>query len=117
MNKIGAGDLDRKVTIQRFTSVPNDEFNEPVETWADFKTVRAMRRDVSDRQRVEMMAAGQVGAFQVSRFTIRSTSETRTVTPVDRLVHDGKTWAIHGIKEADEGRYRFLEITAVKDAD
>lgn len=116
MTKIGAGDLDRKVTIQRFTSVPN-EFNEPVETWADFKTVRAMRRDVSDRQRVEMMAAGQVGAFQVSRFTIRSTSETRTITPVDRLVHDGKTWAIHGIKEADEGRYRFLEITAVKDAD
>lgn len=116
MSKIGAGDLDRKITIQRFTSVPN-EFNEPVETWTDFKTVRAMRRDVSDRQRIEMMAAGQVGAFLASRFTIRSSTETRTITPVDRLVHEGKTWAIHGIKEADEGRYRFLEITAVKDAD
>lgn len=116
MTKIGAGDLDREVTIQRATATTN-EYNEEILAWADFKTVRAMRRDASDRQRIEMMAAGQVGAFQVSRFTIRSTTETRTITPVDRLVHEGKTWAIHGIKEADEGRYRFLEITAVKDAD
>ena len=108
-----ASDLDRKVTIQRFTSVPN-EFNEPVETWADYFTCRAMRRDVSDS---EKFAAGQVGSSLRSRFVVRSSSETRTVTPVDRLVHEGATWSIHGVKEADEGRYRFIEITAVKDSD
>lgn len=108
-----ASDFDRTVTIQRFTSVPN-EFNEPVETWADYFTCRAMRRDVSDG---EKFAAGQVGSSLRSRFVVRSSSETRTVTPVDRLVHEGATWSIHGVKEADEGRYRFIEITAVKDAD
>lgn len=110
---ITAGQLDRKVTIQRFTSVPN-EFNEPVETWADFFTCRAMRRDVSDG---EKFAAGQVGSSLRSRFTVRSSSETRTVTPTDRLVHEGDTWSIHGVKEANEGRHKFIEITAVKDAD
>ena len=111
-----AGDLDRKVTIQRSTATTN-AFNEPVLTWADFVTVRARRRDVSDRQRTEMIAAGQVGAFLATRFTIRSSVQTRTVKPVDRLMHEGSAWSIHGIKEADEGRFRFLEIMAVKDAD
>lgn len=110
---IGAGKLDRKITIQRFTSEPN-ALNEMVETWADFFTCRAMRRDVSDG---EKFAAGQVGSSLRSRFTVRSSSETRTVTPVDRLVHDGATWSIKGVKEADEGRRRFVEITAVRDAD
>lgn len=110
---IGAGNLDRKITIQRATTVPN-EFNEPVETWADFVTVWAMRRDVSDG---EKFAAGQVGSSLRSRFTIRSSSETRTITPADRLAHDSAIWSIHGVKEANEGRRRFIEITAVKDAD
>lgn len=113
---VTAGDLDRKVTIQRSTATTN-AFNEPVLTWADFVTVRARRRDVSDRQRTEMIAAGQVGAFLATRFIIRSSVQTRTVKPVDRLMHEGSTWSIHGIKEADEGRFRFLEIMAVKDAD
>lgn len=112
-----AGDLDRKITIQRATEVPN-EFNEPVLTWADFMSNwSAKREDVSERQQTEMIAAGQVGAFLVSRFTIRSSSEARTVTPKDHLIHEGATWSIHGVKEAAEGRRRFIQITAVKDAD
>lgn len=106
-------DLDRSLTIQRFTSTSN-EFNEPVETWANLMTVRAMRRDASDG---EKFAAGQVGSSLRARFVIRSDSKTRTITPVDRAMHEGSTWSIHGIKEANEGRRRFIEITAVKDAD
>lgn len=117
MSIIGAGDLDREVTIQRATSVPN-EYNEPVETWADFKTVRAKREDVSDRQRIEMLAAGAIGAFSVARFTVRHTPETETIKPVDRLQHEGSIWQIHGVKEAtQQGRFRYIEITAIKDAD
>ncbi|WP_051469635.1 phage head closure protein [Chelativorans sp. J32] len=108
-----AQDLDRKITIQRYTSVPN-EFNEPIETWADFFTCRAKRRDVSDG---EKFAAGQIGSSLTTRFVIRSSTETRTVTTKDRLVHEGATFNILGVKEANEGRFRFIEITAVKDSD
>lgn len=111
-----AGQLDRKVTIQRSTATYND-LNEPVETWNDFITVSAKRRDASDRQRIEMMAAGQVGSFLASRFTIRSSMQARSINPTDRLVHEGYVWSINGVKEADEGRFRFIEILAVKDAD
>ena len=110
---IGASDLDRKITIQRFTSVPN-EFNEPVETWADFVTCRTMRRDVSDGER---FAAGQVGSSLRSRFVIRSSSKVRTVTPTDRLTHEDAIWSIHGVKELAGEHRRFIEITAVRDAD
>lgn len=108
------GDLDRIISIERFTAIAN-EFNEPIETWTVFlNRIRARRRDVSDG---EKFAAGQVGSSLSARFTIRSSIDARTVTPLDRLVHDGATWSIHGVKEANEGRHRFLEITAVKDAD
>jgi SPP1 family predicted phage head-tail adaptor len=104
-----AGDLVRKVTIQRATSVPN-ELNEPVETWTDFISYRAQRKDVSDG---EKFAAGTVGSSLRSRFVIRSTADSRTVTPLDRLVHDGDIWNIDGVKQSDQGRDRFIEITAV----
>ncbi len=111
-----AGDLDRRITIQRSTSAEG-RLNEPVETWADLITVWARRRDASDSQKIEFMAAGQTGSFIVSRFTIRSSEISRSVTPLDRVFHDGKVWDIKGVKEADEGRHRFLEITASRDAD
>jgi len=108
-----AQDFDRTIIIQRATTVPN-EFNEPVETWTDFCTCRASRRDASDSEKV---AAGQLMSALQTRFKVRSSSQTRTVTAKDRLVHEGSTFNILGVKEADEGRHRFLEITAVKDSD
>ncbi|RVG20291.1 phage head closure protein [Sinorhizobium meliloti] len=110
---ITAQELDHRITIQRATVV-YDEFNSPVETWSDLATVWARRRDVSDGEKV---AAGQVGATLMSRFTVRSTTTTRDMKPTDRLNYDGAIWNIHGLKEADEGRNRFIEITAIRDAD
>lgn len=105
---ISAGDLDRKVVIERATDESSDN-------WDTYVTCRAMRRDVSDGER---NAGGhQVDSFLMSRFTVRSSTETRGITPVDRLIHEGHTWSIKGVKEANEGRFRFIEITAVKDAD
>lgn len=109
----GAGKLDRRITIERFTSTRND-FNELIETWATLATVWAQRKDVSDG---EKFAAGQVGSSLRSRFVIRSSSVTKTVTPVDRISYDGALWNIHGLKESAEGRNRFIEITAVRNAD
>lgn len=108
-----AGDLDRRVTIQRSESARN-KFNEPIESWSDLTTVWARRRDVSDGEKT---AAAQVGATLMSRFVVRSSSITRTVIPTDRLNHDGGLWNILGVKELGEGRNRFLEITAVREAD
>lgn len=113
---VSPGNLDRRLTIQR--SISSDgPFNEPVETWTDLITIWARRRDASDSQKIEYMAAGKTGSFIVSRFTIRSTEVARSITPLDRIIHDGKVWDIKGVKEADEGRHRFLEITASRDAD
>lgn len=113
---ISPGNLDRRIALQRSTSV-SGHLNEPVDTWSDLATVWARRRDASDSQKIEYIAAGQVGAFIVARFTIRSSVVARSVTPVDRILHDGKVWDIKGVKEADEGRHRFIEITASRDAD
>ena len=80
----------------------------------DYATRWAERNDLSDGERV---AAGQVGSYLMSRFKIRSDSQTRTVTAKDRLSHDDAFWNIKGVKEAKGGRSRFIEITAVRDAD
>jgi SPP1 family predicted phage head-tail adaptor len=109
----GAGELDRRITIERVTSVPNS-YNEPVETWSTLVTVWAQRKDVSDS---EKFAAGEVGSALISRFVIRSSTITRTVTPIDRLSHDRALWNIQGVKETLEGRNQFLEITATRRTD
>jgi len=108
-----AGDLDRRITFQRSTDV-NNEFNEPIQAWSDLATVWARRRDASDS---EKFAAGQVGATLMSRFVIRSSVTARGIAPTDRIRHDDRLWNILGIKQADEGRSRFLEITAITSVD
>ncbi|WP_173995043.1 phage head closure protein [Agrobacterium tumefaciens] len=108
-----AQDLDRSITIERFTETSN-EFNEPVETWTLLVKVRAKRRDASDGEKV---AAGQAGATLMSRFVIRSSVAVRAIAPTDRIAHDDKLWNIIGVKQADEGRNRFIEITAITSLD
>ncbi|CCE96156.1 hypothetical protein SFHH103_01659 [Sinorhizobium fredii HH103] len=108
------GKLDRRITIERETETGRNEVNEPILEWTALATVWARRRDASDGERE---AAGQLGSTLMSRFVVRSSSVTRTVTPVDRLNYSGATWNILGVKEAEEGRNRFIEITTIKDAD
>ncbi|MBB4185828.1 SPP1 family predicted phage head-tail adaptor [Sinorhizobium terangae] len=110
----GAGKLDRRITIERETETGRNEVNEPVYEWTALTTVWARRRDASDGERE---AAGQVGSTLMTRFVVRSSSVTRTVTPVDRLNYSDATWNILGVKETEEGRNRFIEITAIRDAD
>lgn len=108
-----AQELDRSISVERSTEAEN-EFNEPVVTWSVFVKVRAKRRDASDGEKV---SAGQLGATLMSRFVIRSSVTTRKILPTDRISHDEKLWNILGIKQADEGRNRFLEITAITSVD
>ncbi|KQY18162.1 hypothetical protein ASE23_15705 [Rhizobium sp. Root73] len=103
------GDLDRRITIRRMMEIGRDPFNEPIYEVADLLTAWASRTDVSDAERY---AAATTGNVLLSRFVIRSSEIARTLSHTDTLVHEGIEWNIDGIKEARDGRRRFIEITA-----
>lgn len=107
----GSGKLNRRVTIERVGWTKN-EFNEDVEAWLPIMSVWAQRKDASDLVKTEILAAEQVGSFQLVHFVIRSSSDARTVSPLDRISHDGRIWEIRGTKETADGRARFIEVTA-----
>lgn len=104
-----AGALDRRITIQRSTRTPDGGGGYTV-AWQDLATVSAARIDVSD---AEKYAAGRLVSVKLSRFTVRSSSLTRTITAADRFTHESLTWNIDGIKETRDGRKSFLEITGM----
>ena len=106
-----AGDLDRRVTLRRFT-VTKDAFNADTKTWADLATVSASREDIRDSERVQ---AQQVGAKITARFKIRYSSQVADLNPKDELVCEGVTFGIAAVKQI--GRRHGLEITATALAD
>jgi SPP1 family predicted phage head-tail adaptor len=103
---MGAGKLDRRVQFQRFTLV-DDGFAE-TEQWADHGgKVWASKVDVSDGERLR---ADQVAANLTARFVVRHSAFAADLTAKDRIVYNGETFNIFGIKEI--GRSEGLEITA-----
>jgi head-tail adaptor len=105
--------LDRRVQFRRFTEV--DDGYQVTQQWADYgSAVWAQKRDISDG---EKWAAAALEATVTTRFTVRSSTFTRGITPLDRLTCGGVEYFITGIKEAGSGRFAFLEITATARAD
>lgn len=101
--------LNRRVQVQRATETP-DGFGGVDLTWNDHgAAIFAQRRDVSDAERNR---AAKWDNELVTRFTVRATIFARSIRRTDRLVHDGLTFEIDGIKEVP-GTRAFLEITAV----
>lgn len=102
-----AGTLDRKITIQRATTVA-DAFNEPIETWVDLATVRACYIPTGGRVSggTEDEHAEQISASMLSQFVIRSSSTVADVNPKDRLIFEGRPWNIATVGEADKAVYR-----------
>lgn len=102
------GDLDRRVQFQRapetagaFGAVEGVFANHGSPVWAQ-------RKDVSDGERIR---AGLVEAHLMTRFVVRWSALTAGITAKDRLVCDGVTFNITGIKEPI-GRRQWLEISA-----
>jgi len=109
---MSAGKLDRRIQFRRYSEA--DDGYSLAETWADHGSpVWASKADLSDG---EKWRAGEVAASVTTRFIIRSSTFSRGVTPKDRLVCDGETYEISGIKEG-KGRKRWLEITCATRAD
>lgn len=106
---MNAGQLNRRVQFQRAGQV-DDGFQTGTGPFVNHGNVlAASRRDVSDAEKI---AYGQLQSEVTARFRVRACQLTRGISPADRLICDGKTFNILGIKEADE-RGTFLEITAV----
>lgn len=111
----GAGNRTWLITLTRDGArTGEDEYNAPIYGAPVSFDRLAERKDVSDGER---FAAGQVGASLMTRFVVLSDADTRGVTPVYRLTHDGATWNILGTKETKDGRNHFIEITAVRRAE
>jgi SPP1 family predicted phage head-tail adaptor len=106
-----AGLFDRRVTIRRATTT-RDETNQPVEAWADLATVWANAKPVADGERLR---AGETLGNKAYRFTIRYSTTVAAVDPLDRVVFDGRTYDVNGVKEL--GRREYLEITATARAE
>lgn len=104
-----ASSLDRQVQFRRFTET-DDGFGGTTKAWEDHGgLVWALRRDVKDE---ESIAAGVFGASLLTRFQVRYTDFTRAITADDRIVCEGVTFEIKGIKEPARGQRRqLLEIT------
>lgn len=110
---VSIGDLDRRIVVER-ASVSQNGFGEDVPEWHAVLSLWAKRADVSDGEKAAM---GEVGSQLRSRFTVRAFTETRAITPQDRIRHDGAVWQIVGVKEAMDRPREFIEITAVRDSD
>lgn len=109
---LNSGSLNRRIQIQRAT-ITRDDYGGADYDWKDFgPAIFARRRDVSDAERV---IAGAWDNKLVTRFIIRATAFGRGIYRYDRIVHEGVTFQIDGIKEVPDSR-GFLEITAQTDA-
>lgn len=105
-DRITAGKRNRKVLVERFTMTGQDEFGANIEEWVTLWGGWAGWRRASAR---ETLAAAEVGATVTDIFDLPYTSTSKTITPLDRLVYEERTY---GIEEATETGYR--EGMAVK---
>ncbi len=99
------------LTIERAARTRNG-LGEIVETWAALAQAWADRRDVSDSERV---AAAEVSATITTRFVLLWSPAYADLNPKDRLICDGRTYDIWGVKYL--GRNDGLEVTAAARAD
>jgi SPP1 family predicted phage head-tail adaptor len=102
------GTLDVRITLERATRVANS-FNELIETWATLAAVWASKIDTSAR---ESFRAAEVGAELSCRFTVRSSTLTRSLDEKDRVTCNGRTYNVTGVRETI-GRHSFVEIDTV----
>jgi SPP1 family predicted phage head-tail adaptor len=106
-----SGRLDRRIRLDR-ASTSTNAINEIVTTWAALATVWAEYEPLQDSERYE---ARQIGAIATARFRIRYSATVADLSPLDRVVFEGRVFDIHAVKEI--GRREGLEITAAARAE
>lgn len=101
---------DVKIIVQRFDPSARNGFNEVIGVWVDLCAAWAARSDLGE---VEKLAAGFEGATLTARFTLRSNTKSRGITPGDRLLVGAAIGNIKAVLSSDVGRARSIVITAV----
>lgn len=107
-------ELDRTLRLERATVTQDPGSGENVETWSTLgpEKIFANYKPVSDGEKVQ---AGEVGSTLMARFVIRYDSAWSTVNPKDRVVFEGRTFDLWGVKEL--GRREGFELTAAARSD
>lgn len=95
---IKAGQLDRRITILRATTVTDPGSGQQIETWGPLATVWASWRRASAR---EQLAAAEIAATVTDVFEIRWSELLANVNPTDRLVYQGREYNIEEATEID----------------
>lgn len=107
-----AADLRAVVQVVRATHTDDGFASNP--TFAPLgDPIRARKRDLSDGERSR---AGEVSAVLMTRFTVRRSGFTDAITAKDRLVCDGLTYEVTGIKDMGDGTM-WREITCAARSD
>lgn len=106
----GAGDLDRLISVERAN--PGQDATGGV-TAGGFSLVGVVWAKRQDLSASEAFKADEKAATRISLFKVYSSSVTRGVTPKDRINDHGDIYEITGIKETNDGRNRYLELTAI----
>lgn len=105
--------LDRRIQFRRGT-VSDDEYHADLRWNVSDPAADNLGSPVwgsrADGSEAEGPAAGMIEATMVSRFVVRSSPFTRSITPKDRLVEGGLVFDIVGIRQI--GLRNALEITA-----
>lgn len=101
---ISAGELDRKIQLQSFTSAPND-YNEEIPSWATYANVWAK---MEFHTSVEGEASARQYAEMGLYFTIRYRAD---IDPEHRIIFEGATYRILG-RPREIGRKRFQKLQA-----
>ena len=85
-----AGQLDQRVTVERFSST-EDELGQPIEAWAPLFTCWAAVEPLTGREYIAAQAA-------VSEVTARIRMRFRPwMTAQDRVIHNGTTYGIESL--------------------
>lgn len=111
----GAGSLNERITFQQLAPRdPNEpDYGETHSSWQDVFTVSAR---LAPRMGSETVIASRLQGIQPYTITVRSTPQTRLVTPAWHAVN-ARTGVIYDIKAAvniDE-RHAYIEMLAVQD--
>lgn len=101
------GQLDRRVTIQAYTS-GEDGYGGITKNWTNVRTESAKYAPGSGAERrIALQEQSELGAT----FTFHKSILTKSMTPEShRLVFDGANWDIHSVVEAKRGRW--IEVIA-----
>ena len=105
------GTFDQRLVLQ-VANVTTDAFNEPIYTWVTLTTVWGMATPISDAERSR---SNEIYATASYRFQIRYSSIVANIDAKDRVIWDGRTWDIIGVKAI--GRDDRLELTGAARAE